>query len=167
MFFDTYSPRVWTYVARLIGADRHAVADVVQEVFIAAAKSITTFDPQRGTVIRWMFGIAHRQAALYWRRQKRAPLLEDFSTPSRAISSDGEEARVLLESLEQAEIVRWMLAQLPEDMSVLLIGRYLDDRSTSQLAEEFNITEDAVRSRLVRVREKFRELFPLGEIQNQ
>lgn len=40
VFFDTYSPRDWTYVARLIGADRHAVADVVQEMFIATYQGL-------------------------------------------------------------------------------------------------------------------------------
>ena len=69
--YDGYSEDVWRYVARLLGADATAVADVVQEVFLAAARSARGFNPERGTLWNWLSGIAHHQVATYWRQGAR------------------------------------------------------------------------------------------------
>ncbi|MBL8813853.1 MAG: RNA polymerase sigma factor [Planctomycetaceae bacterium] len=154
-FFDRYGPRVWSYVAKLTGADRHTVADLVQDVFTAAAQGLRNFDPARGTLVSWLLGIAHRHAALFWRRQSTAP-------PDSGLNLDLFEGPTDPDHLLVAETsvaVRRMLATLPEDMATILIARYLDDRSMADLAVEFGCTVDAVRSRLLRARDRFRELF--------
>ena len=48
--YESYSVRVWRYVARLLGSNHDAVADAVQETFLAAARSASTFDPDRGSI---------------------------------------------------------------------------------------------------------------------
>lgn len=145
------------YVARLVGSDRQIVADIVQEVFLAAAKGMSSFDGQRGTLLRWLLGIAHRQTALSHRRER------NFFTSDIALAAlivpESESPDMQFDHAERATVVRSVLAKLPEDMAMLLIGRYLDDRSTADLAEAFCVSEDAIRSRLVRAREKFREQF--------
>ncbi len=70
--YDSYSGDVWRYVARLVGPDAAAVADVVQELFLEAAKAAKSFDPARGTIWRWLTGIAHHKVAAYWRQTARA-----------------------------------------------------------------------------------------------
>lgn len=154
-FFDRFSPRVWSYVAKLTGADRHTIADVVQEVFTGAARGLKSYDPARGSLLSWLLGIAHRQAALYWRRQGDLPTdsglnLDLFEGPTNADH---------LLAAETSFAVRRLLASLPEDMATILIARYLDERPMSELAVEFGCTVDAVRSRLLRARDRFRELF--------
>jgi RNA polymerase sigma factor (sigma-70 family) len=154
-FFDRFSPRIWSYVAKLTGADRHTVADLVQDVFTAAAQGLRGFDPSRGTLLSWLLGIAHRHAALYWRRQTTA-------SPDSGLNLDLFEGPTDPDHLlvaETSESVRRMLATLPEDMATILIARYLDERPMSELAQEFGCTVDAVRSRLLRARDRFRELF--------
>ena len=66
--FETYSEPVWRYVARLMGGQSHDVADVVQETFLAAARSAHNYDSQRGTLWMWLCGIASRQIKLHYRR---------------------------------------------------------------------------------------------------
>lgn len=153
-FFDRFSPRIWSYVARLTGADRHTVADLVQDVFTAAAQGLRSYDSARGTLVSWLLGIAHRHAALYWRRQNTAP-------PDSGLNPDLLEGPADADHLLVAETgiaVRRLLATLPEDMATILIARYLDERPISDLAVEFGCTVDAVRSRLLRARDRFREL---------
>src|SRR5512147_2073758 len=65
---EAYARRVWRDVARLTGADSARVADMVQETFLAAAQSAGGFDPRRGTLWAWLWGIARRQVALYYRK---------------------------------------------------------------------------------------------------
>lgn len=62
VFVDTFSPRIWRYVARLVGSDRLVVADLVQEVLLAAVRGIGQFDSQRGTLVCWLFRFSHLSA---------------------------------------------------------------------------------------------------------
>ena len=162
VFVDTFSPRVWRYVARLIGSDRHVVADLVQEVLLAAVRGIGQFDSHRGPLICWLLGISHRQCALYWRRQTATSMQAVLYSDSLFVISDGSNAEASLHTTELTAAVRHQLTLLPEETATLLIGRYLDGRSTAELAIDFAVSEEAIRARLVRARDRFREQFALA-----
>ncbi len=67
--YEAYAECIWQNIARLMGYDCAAVPDVVQETFLAAARSAKNFDPCRGSLWIWLCGIAKRQIALYYRKQ--------------------------------------------------------------------------------------------------
>src|ERR1700680_4380274 len=69
--YDAYAERVWRGVARLLGPNRGDVADVVQETMMAAARSARSFNPDRGALWQWLWGIAHNHAALHLRKAER------------------------------------------------------------------------------------------------
>src|SRR3954452_14671579 len=69
--YDAYAERVWRGVARLLGPRSADVADVVQETMLAAARSARTFDPAKGALWPWLWGIARLQVALHYRKQER------------------------------------------------------------------------------------------------
>ena len=71
--YDAFSEAVWRCVARRVGPHAAEVADIVQETFLAAARSARTFDPARGSLWAWLSGIARRQAALHFRRKQTRP----------------------------------------------------------------------------------------------
>jgi len=60
--YETYADHVWQNVARLMGYACPAVPDVVQETFLAAARSAKKFDFRRGSLWIWLCGIAKRAA---------------------------------------------------------------------------------------------------------
>src|SRR6266478_3829933 len=68
--YDAYAEAVWRGVARLLGAHSADVADVVQETMMAAARSAATFDPARGALWPWLWGIAHNHVAMHLRKQE-------------------------------------------------------------------------------------------------
>src|SRR4051794_4737570 len=68
--YDAYAEQVWRGVARLLGPCGADVADVVQETMLAAARSARAFDPKRGTVWQWLWGIARNHVALYFRKRQ-------------------------------------------------------------------------------------------------
>lgn len=161
--YDRYSGDVWRYVARLIGADAAAVADVVQEVFLAAARGARRFDSNRGTPWAWLAGIAHHQTAAYWRERGRAArlqaLLESGQADLRRLLDGAEAVDDLLERRELVDLVRYVLAELPADYAVLLMAKYQEDRSLEALAEQFGGTVESVKSKLARARREFRAKF--------
>lgn len=161
--YDRYSEDVWRYVARLIGPDAAAVADVVQEVFLAAARGARRFDPDRGTPWGWLAGIAHHQSAAYWRERGRTArlqaLLESGQTDLRRLLDHAEPVDDLLQRRELIDVVRLVLAELPSDYAVLLMAKYQEERTLDELAEQLGGSVDAVKSKLARARREFKSKF--------
>lgn len=156
--YDGYSADIWRYVARLVGPE--AVADIVQETFLAAARSARQFDPQRGSLWAWLSGIAHHQCSIYWRQinkiQRLKELIETRADELRRWLETSDPADEPWARLELADAVRGVLADLPPDYSALLTAKYLDERTLEQLSRESGGTIDAVKSKLARARREFR-----------
>ena len=165
--YDAHAERVWCLAARLMGPVSAEVADVVQETFLAAARSAGKYEATRGSLWGWLSGIARKHVALHFRRQKRHDRLasddgrvaagrdqiigwlEDRqSTPPEAVLA-----------AELSALVRTTLAELPEQHQSLLVARYFDEVAVEQIAEAENCTSTAVRSRLARARRAFRRAF--------
>jgi RNA polymerase sigma-70 factor (ECF subfamily) len=161
--YDRYSGDVWRYVARLIGPDSAAVADVVQEVFLAAARGARRFDPDRGTPWAWLAGITHHQVAAWWRERGRAArlrqLLESGRGELRRLLDAAEPVDDLLARRELVDLIRYVLLELPADYSALLTAKYLDEQSLEDLAKRSGGSPDAVKSKLARARREFRAKF--------
>jgi RNA polymerase sigma-70 factor (ECF subfamily) len=163
--YGGYSVDVWRCVARLVGPDSAAVADIVQETFLVAARSARQFDHQRGTLWSWLAGIAHHQSALYWRQVGKAArlreLVEARAHQLRRWLESTESADEVWKQQEMCELVRAVLAEIPADYAALLTAKYLDDRSLDQLSQELGGSVEAVKSKLARARREFRAKFEM------
>ncbi len=167
--YDTYAQPAWRFVAHLMGPTSADVADVVQETFLAAARSATTFDPARGSLWLWLCGIARRHVALHYRKQQRQARVREAGarlgaaggndTLARSIADRQAPPAEVLASAELATLVRATLAALSEDHGPLLAARYLDEVPVEQIADAEKCTSTAIRSRLARARQAFREKF--------
>jgi RNA polymerase sigma-70 factor (ECF subfamily) len=164
--YEAFAGRVWRACARLMGPCPADVADVVQEAFLAAARSARAYDPARGPLWAWLWGIARRHVALHYRKQERSDrlrLARDW------LAGDGNLIRWLegrqetpadaLAATELADLVRATLTELPGDYETLLTAKYLDGESVEQIAERERSTGVAVRSKLARARQAFRDAF--------
>ena len=173
--YDDFAEAVWRCVARRVGPHAAEVADIVQETFLAAARSARSFDPARGGVWSWLSGIARRQAALHFRRKQTRPEGYGGGAVGNALRGvpesadngqildwlDGRAAEPadLLAAAETAAAVRQVLADLPLDYETLLIGKYLDGLSLEELADDEDTTASAISSKLARARRAFREAY--------
>ena len=165
--YEAYAKRVWQNIARIMGFDCPAVADVVQETFMAAARSAKNFDLRRGSLWIWLWGIAKRQTALHYRKQD--PKIALAQAKSWWASLDGEKidwinAREdtppeVLEARELAALVRFALIKLPDEYQTLLLAKYVDGQSVNKIAEDLDCSPVAVTSKLARARKTFRMAF--------
>jgi RNA polymerase sigma-70 factor (ECF subfamily) len=162
--YDAFAEAVWRCVARRVGPHAAEVADIVQETFLAAARSARTFDPARGSLWGWLSGIARRQTALHFRRKQTRPEAgggeEELHVPGGW--GAGNQPRLPEEVLalaETAAAVRQVLSGLPVDYETLLVGKYQDGLSLDELAQAEDCTVDAVSSKLARARRAFREAY--------
>ncbi|MBS0265397.1 MAG: RNA polymerase sigma factor [Planctomycetes bacterium] len=166
--YDLYARPIWRVVARLMGADSADVADVVQEAFLAAAGSVRTFDPAKGSLWLWLCGIARRHVALHYRRlgqqSRRLEIIRKMQTTSvngeiRNRSEQESPPEAALAASELATLVRTTLTELSDEHGALLTARYLDDVSVETIAGVEQSSVAAVRSRLARARQAFRDKF--------
>ncbi|HZJ04631.1 MAG TPA: RNA polymerase sigma factor [Nocardioidaceae bacterium] len=133
-------------------ADRDAVADVLQDTFVAAWNGAGKFRGD-GEVPAWLWGIAIRR--LVSRLRKRADfhlgpaLLED-----RTADISAEE--LVLTSVEYAD-VGGALARISPELRVVLQATVLDGLTTKEAAVLLGIPRGTVKTRLVRARAKLRE----------
>jgi RNA polymerase sigma-70 factor (ECF subfamily) len=155
--YDAYAERVWRAVARRLGPSPADIADVVQETFLAAARSARTYDPERGPLWAWLWGVARLHVALHYRKQHQQERLQQ----ARARLGPAAEApRDALDRAELAELVRATLAELPGDYETLLTAKYLDGEPVDQIAERERLSGVAVRSKLARARQAFLKHVP-------
>jgi RNA polymerase sigma-70 factor (ECF subfamily) len=153
--YDSFALRVWNSVARRVGASSSDVADIVQETFMAAARSARNYDPGRGSLWCWLSGIARNQTALFFRKRKsRVDSAHEFELPGR----EAEPAE-LLATAELAVSVRAVLSLLPLEYETLLVGKYVDELSLDDLAAAEESTASAIGSKLARARKAFRDEF--------
>ena len=161
--YDGYSTDVWRYVARLIGSSTVDVADVVQETFLAAARSAQKFDADKGTLWSWLTGIAHHQTSIYWKQiQRRSRLFELVQSGAGELRRWIDDPIVpsdIWNRREMADLVRVTLASLSSDYATILAAKYLDEQSLEVIAAQQGGSVEAVKSKLARARREFRSRF--------
>lgn len=143
--------------------------EVVQDVFLRLFRKIDAFEG-RSALGTWIYRIAVN-TALIKRRGKRATLevlLEDhLPTFKDDGHREGDRAMLLADwsetpeeellSSETREIVRRLIAGLPEQYRVVLLLRDIEELSNEETAEILEETVPSVKSRLHRARMALRE----------
>src|SRR5438105_3853570 len=122
-FYRQHVGEVYGFLARLAAGDRPAADDLFQETWLEAIDAIEQYDPARGELRAWLFGIARRRVALYWRRR----LGRRESVEQEAGEQAADEALLpdhAMQELERAEAVQAALLLLPEDRRRVLTDKY-------------------------------------------
>lgn len=165
--YEAYSERIWENIARIVGCDSSEVADIVQETFMASARSAKNFNPRRGSLWIWLCGIAKKQIALYYRKQK--PTAATAEAKSWWINLDekrngwidvtSKPPQDVLEAKETAALVRVALNELSAEYQTLLLAKYVDNQPAKKIANDMACSYISVRSKLARARKAFRVAF--------
>jgi RNA polymerase sigma-70 factor (ECF subfamily) len=133
-------------------ADADAVADVLQDTFVAAWTGASGFRGE-GEVAAWLWGIAIRR--LVSRLRKRADLALGPALRDDDRSEISAEERVL-SHVEHADVGTAM-AQISPELRVVLQLTVLDGLTTREAATLLGIPRGTVKTRLERARSRMRE----------
>jgi len=154
--FEQYQTPVFAYLVRLVG-DREWARDLSQETFLRlfrARHRLVQVENRRA----WVYRIATNLAFNALKRQRRfawlpwrGPEAGHLSEPDPAEGSDR------LMAVEQA------LAALPPHYRAPLLLHSHDGFSVREVAEALNISQGAVKTRLYRAREMFRQVYEGGD----
>lgn len=138
-------------VCNLYESDRDARNDLFQEIVLQLWKSFHTF---RGDakITTWMYRIALNTAISGLRKQKRGLQTEDLNERHFNLSETSTD-----DHEENLQKLQWSIRQLSEiERAIIMMA--LDEVSYDEIAETIGITQNNVRVRMNRIREKLRKL---------
>jgi len=189
LLYRRRQPSIYRFALHMSG-NRAVAEDVTQEVFMTLIRQAKRFDPARGTLGAFLFGVARnhlRKRAVQDRRL--VPLVVDPDhlgplasvrggagerTNGNGVSSNGDGYRTLqgaistsrdeFASFETVGRVRQAIATLPENYREVVVLCELEEMSYEEAAAVLDCPVGTVRSRLHRARatllEKLRHLYP-------
>jgi RNA polymerase sigma factor (sigma-70 family) len=141
--------------------------DTLQETLLKAYVHIGRFEG-RSAFSSWLTRIAINSALMLLRKKRSQPVFsvesgseaDDFKLPEPVETSHNPEEFCILNALEN-ECVR-AIRHLSPTLQVVVQIRYREDASVAQIAKMLDISESAVKSRLLRARSKIREHLEKG-----
>jgi len=153
-------------VARRLMRNEEDACEVVQDAFLQAFRSISTFR-EEARLSTWLHRIVVNAALMRLRAVSRRPtvpiddLLARFdeagnhADPARSLPLNTDE---VLERVETRTQVRACVAELPEQYRAVIVLRDFEELSTGEAAQVLGISENAVKIRLHRARQALRTL---------
>jgi RNA polymerase sigma-70 factor, ECF subfamily len=138
--YDAHAAPVWRYVVSLTG-DHAGADDVVQETLLRAWRTPRILAQEPSTTRSWMFTVARHLVIDEARSARRRHEHVVAETPER-VSADATDA--IFESI----LVEDALATLGPDHRGVVVRAYYGGRSVREIAEEMDIPEGTVKSRM-------------------
>lgn len=150
--YDRHAPWLAARLSRRC-ADRDAVADALQDTFVAAWDGAGKFRGD-GEVPAWLWGIAMRRLVSRLRKGGTSvplgPALVERDAPDLAAEDQ------LLLTLEYADLGP-ALQRISPELRVVLQAVALDGLTTKEASRLLRIPQGTVKTRLVRARSRLRE----------
>jgi len=186
LLYRRRQPPIYRFALHMSG--NVAVAeDVTQEVFMTLIRDMKKFDPARGTVSGFLFGIARNHLRRRWEQDRHSVALPDdadeLETLLAACAGAGKGSpsngngkanapflvrRDEFTSLETVARVRQAIATLPENYREAVVLCELEEMSYEEAASALGCPVGTVRSRLHRARallaEKLHDQQPLRRV---
>ena len=139
-------------VCRMYCDEEEERKDLFQEILIHLWKSYPSFkgDSKFST---WMYRVAFNVAIQYLRKEKKK--MEEIVLPERfdQLSNDNEGE----ELTEEKKILRLAIGRLNE-IEKAIVMLYLEERDNEDIAEIIGISQNNVRVKMTRIRNKLKEL---------
>ena len=156
-FYRRHAVSVLGYLVRRT-RDPELGADLTAETFACALEGLGRFDPERGSAVNWLFGIARHQLLSTLQRGKVERRARARLGMPRIELDDEDLERILAlaESESTAALLADALEALPPDQRAALDARVIDEQDYDAIASATGTTEATIRKRVSRARASLR-----------
>jgi RNA polymerase sigma factor (sigma-70 family) len=161
--FERHHLVIWRFLARSAG--RQAADELAGEVFLIAFRRRASYDPKRGSVRSWLYGIAANQLRERGRRGarfQRAIVRLAGRRDTDGVAPGADESSALLQEAGTDRVLRCLADLGAIDREVLVLFAW-ERLSYEEIAAALAVPVGTVRSRLARARQRLRRAMELGE----
>ncbi len=138
------------------GGRRNEADEIVQETWLTAVRQIRSFQPQQGSFLAWLRGIAANVRRNHLRSARR---LSQRESTTDGKYCDAARSEPVADDQERNEQITAALDGLLERQESVLRAKYFDGLSVADIAAAWNESPKAIESLLSRARDAFRERF--------
>jgi RNA polymerase sigma-70 factor (ECF subfamily) len=151
--YDRRQGEVYRYALRMTGSEAFA-EDVTQDVFLALVREGSQFDPARGPLKSYLYGMArHRVLRRLERERAHVPFEEDEDGTFEELPGAADDPFADLAREELVSLVRQAVLSLPTHFREVIVLCHLQEMNYAEAAEVVSCPVGTVRSRLARARE--------------
>ena len=156
---NRYKKAVHTLVWRKI-EDFHIAEELTQDVFLNAYQKLGSLKKPQ-SFASWLYVSASRRC-IAWQRKKRLPTIPFDETKStqhqeNAYSQYVVEEKQRISEETQRDVVKKLLAKLPESERTVITLHYFSDMSSFEIGSFLGVSANTVRSRLRRAQKRLQK----------
>ncbi|MEM9594277.1 MAG: sigma-70 family RNA polymerase sigma factor, partial [Acidobacteriota bacterium] len=137
--------QIFAALTKLTGGDRDLAADLTQETYRKAWRSLGSFD-RRSRFGTWLYRIAYNTFLNHIRRPQPLQALDDGSASRLEDPARGQDDR--LDRREVAARLRRAVIGLPDELRFTVTARFWGELAVEDIARLENVTGAAIRKRL-------------------
>jgi RNA polymerase sigma-70 factor, ECF subfamily len=167
VLYEKYVERIFNYVYYRTG-NVHDAEDLTARVFYRALHHVHTYTDRGVPFSAWLYRIAHNLVANWHRDRSRHQEIPLSDAPT--IHYKGEPPEVVLMQAQERDALLRLIRLLPSERQHLLILKFLEHMSNSEIGETMGRSEGAVKSlyhrTLLALRDELEES-DLGELKRQ
>lgn len=140
---SSFGSAVYAVAVRVV-AEPSFAQEIAQDTFIALWRRPGAFDPERGTMLRFLCAVARNKAVDLVRREESLRRAHDTliaeTSPATATTS--------MPAIEERDSILNALKELTESQREALVLAYFGGRTYREVAEELQIPEGTAKTRL-------------------
>lgn len=137
------SPQLTAIIENMVG-NPHLAKDILQNAYLSIWKSAHRYDPEKGRPFTWMLVITRNRAIDLLRKQKRRkedePVDRDMIDRTTPLPDEQTRARMLREQILPG------LNALPEHVRTAIIMHVVEDYTTAEIGEHFDVPTNTAKS---------------------
>lgn len=159
VLFERYADNLYAFICRQVDDDLQNIQDTWQDTMIAAFRNISSYRGQ-SQFFTWLCSIARHKIIDHYRKaQMPANIISPISLEGyqNAIDKQLLPEDVIMNREYRLKVIE-ALAKLPDDYRIILIERYVNERSVQEIAISIRKSYKATESLLSRTRQSLRQL---------
>lgn len=149
-YYEQYKNKIFVYFFYRVNFNRAIAEDLTSEVFLKALDSFENFDQER-SFQSWIFAIAHNHLVNYYRVSHReTELLENQFVSTVELDR--------IDSNQEVERIFAAINKMSDSDKEVLLLRFVDQLSNSEIATLLEKDEGAIRTKMSRSLAKLRDI---------
>src|SRR6185503_15114491 len=149
--YDRRQGGIYRYVLRMTGSPSSA-EDITQEVFLSLIRDRSDYEPSRGSVKSYLYGMARFRLFRRLQRDRSFVSLDDGDGADAINFPSNHDPFAELAREQTIDLVRQAVLSLPEHFREVIVLCYLQEMNYADAAEIIDCPIGTVRSRLARAR---------------